>query len=223
MDIDILYEGAFAMARLTMKSGEQIITESGAMVAMSPTLTIEGKARGGLLKSLGRAVLTGESFFQSTITAEADGELLLASSTPGDIVILETGQGWTLQKGAFLASLPTVEVKTKGQGLKKGLFGGEGFFILQAEGEGPLVVASYGAIHKKELAAGEEYVVDNGHLVAWNCEYEIKKAASGWLNTIKSGEGFVARCKGPGTLYLQSRNLGPLARALTPFLPNSNS
>jgi len=49
------------------------------------------------------------------------------------------------------------------------------------------------------LAAGEKYIVDNGHLVAWNMDYIIERVASGGiLSNMAAGEGLV--CKFTGKL-----------------------
>ena len=69
-------------------------------------------------------------------------------------------------------------------------------------------MSSYGAIHAINLAQGEEYIVDNGHLVAWAdyMQYQITKASNGWINSIMSGECLVCRFKGPGIVLIQTRN-----------------
>jgi uncharacterized protein (AIM24 family) len=48
------------------------------------------------------------------------------------------------------------------------------------------------------LQEGEKYIIDNGHLVAWNCEYIIERVASGGIiSNMSAGEGLV--CKFTGT------------------------
>jgi uncharacterized protein (AIM24 family) len=49
--------------------------------------------------------------------------------------------------------------------------------------------------------------VDNGHLVAWNCDYRIEKAGGGSMSSLKTGEGLVCRFTGPGSVYVQTRNM----------------
>jgi uncharacterized protein (AIM24 family) len=49
--------------------------------------------------------------------------------------------------------------------------------------------------------------VDNGHLVAWSCDYKIEKAGGGGMTSLKTGEGLVCRFTGPGTVYVQTRNM----------------
>lgn len=48
--------------------------------------------------------------------------------------------------------------------------------------------------------------MDNGHLVAWNCDYKIEKAGGGAMTSMKTGEGLVCRFMGPGTVFVQTRN-----------------
>lgn len=58
-----------------------------------------------------------------------------------------------------------------------------------------------------QLADGEKYNVDNGHLVAWSCKYVMERVASGGLiSGMTSGEGLVCKFTGPGSVYLQTRN-----------------
>jgi uncharacterized protein (AIM24 family) len=93
------------------------------------------------------------------------------------------------------------------------------------QGEGLLLVSSFGAIHRKTLAPGERYVVDTGHLVAWEgtTQYTLRKAASGFFRSMVSGEGIVAEFSGPGELLIQTRNLAALAGLLKPFFPSQSS
>lgn len=59
---------------------------------------------------------------------------------------------------------------------------------------------------------GEDYIIDNGHLVAWNCDYKMWRAASGGIiSGFSSGEGLACKFRGPGTVYLQTRNVNAFA------------
>jgi uncharacterized protein (AIM24 family) len=47
------------------------------------------------------------------------------------------------------------------------------------------------------MAPNEQYIVDNEHLVAWNCKYSIERVASGGLiSGMASAEGLVCRFTG---------------------------
>lgn len=226
MQYRVLYRPSFALAHVELAAGESIRTESGAMVGMSANLQLEAKMQGGLLSALGRSLLAGESMFQSTYTAQGGpGEILLAPSTPGDImgVVLEN-QAYMIQSGSWLAGSTGLSIETKFAGATQ-FFSGEGAFMVRVAGSGLLLLSSYGAIHKISLAAGETYVVDTGHIVAFdaNVRYQLDKAARGLLNTFTSGEGLVCRYTGPGDIYIQTRNLRAFVDAISPMLPKPSS
>ena len=226
MKSEILYPGAFPMVRIELASGESVKAESGAMVACSPTVDVESKMEGGLLGALSRKMLSGEKFFFQTLRASrGPGEALLAPTVPGDIVILELDgvNEYLVQKDGFLAGAEGVKIETRTQSLSRGLLGGEGFFILRMSGTGSLILNSFGAVHKVELKPDQEYIVDNSHLVAWTAttSYNIEKASAGWIASFTSGEGFVCRFRGPGIVYIQSRNPSGFGNWIRQFIPVS--
>jgi uncharacterized protein (TIGR00266 family) len=167
----------------------------------------------------------GESFFLNTFTASTSGEsIALAPPLPGDVAVIEMhGETLMVQSGSYLASSEGIEVETKWSGAKT-FFGSEGLIMLRISGTGTLVVSSYGAIHHMELGAGEEYVVDTGHLVTFDdhLQFDLKKVA-GWKSTLFSGEGLVIELKGPGNLTLQSRSQDSFLSWLIPQLPTNTS
>jgi len=220
----VLYRGAFALLEVHLRSHQTVKAQSDAMVAMDPSVDVEGKLEGGLLGGLGR-MFSGESFFFQTLrAARGSGTALLAPAQPGDLlpILLDGSQPYLLQKDGFLAASEGVEISTTAQNLASGLFSGEGFFVLKASGRGMLFAESYGAIHGLEVPAGEQMIVDNGHLVAWpqGMHYTIEKASSGWISSFTSGEGLVCRFRGPGTVYIQSRNPNAFGAWLRPLLPS---
>lgn len=223
MQYEILYPGAFATLRAVLKKGESIKAESGAMVAMSETIEVDGKAEGGLFKGLGR-MLAGESFFLQTLRAEhGSGEVLLAHKMLGEIypLKLDGRVGYLIQKDGFFAASPSIDVSTKMQNLVKGLFSGEGFFIVKASGAATCSSVRMARIHPIDLADDQEVIVDNAHLVAWpeTMDYKIQKASSGWISSWKSGEGLVCRFRGPGRVLIQTRNPGGFGNWLRQFIP----
>jgi len=226
MKSEILYPGAFPMIRVELSAGETIKAESGAMVASSPTIDVESKMEGGFLGALSRKFLTGEKFFFQTLrAARGAGEVLLAPTVPGEIVVIELDglNEYLVQKDGFLAGAETVKIDSQMQSLSRGLLGGEGFFILKLSGKGTLILNSFGAIHRIELKPDQEYIVDNNHLVAWSAttSYHVERAAAGWVASFTSGEGFVCRFQGPGVVYIQSRNPGGFGHWIRQFIPIS--
>ena len=207
----ILYPEAFPVVECELERGERLKAESDAMIAMSATIDIEGKMEGGILGGLMRKVLSGESFFfQEMVASRGAGKVIFGHVLPGGIIDVELdgSYGLTVQKDGFLASTQGIEVSTKMQNLSRGLLSGEGFFVLNIKGKGTVFISSYGVIHPINLDDGQEFIIDNGHLVAWPdyMEYHIEKAASGWLSSLTSGEGLVCRFRGPGVVLIQTRN-----------------
>ncbi len=219
----MLYTGSNAMLKVNLASGESIKAESGAMVSMSSTIDVDGKLEGGLLGGLGR-MLSGEKFFFQTLKASRGaGEVLLAPSYIGDVKAIEISGStpYTVQKDGFFAGSNSLNISTKMQNLAKGLFSGEGFFVMEVTGNGLLFVSSFGAIHEINLQAGEEVIIDNQHLVAWpsNIQFNIEKASGGWISSFTSGEGLVCRFKGPGKVLIQTRNASSFGSWISRYIP----
>ena len=219
---EILHQPAFALAVVRLGAEQSILAEAGAMVSMSANVELQSQMKGGLVGALKRAV-GGESAFVSTFTARGGpGEVTLAPGSPGDIAGIEmSNQLFYVQSSSYLAGDAGLVVDTRWGGAKS-FFGGEGLFVLQVSGSGLLLVSSFGAIHRKRLAAGERYVVDTGHLVAWEgtTNYTLRKAAAGFFRSMVSGEGIVAEFTGPGEILIQTRNLAAFAGLMKPFFPS---
>ena len=222
---NIVYRPAYSLLQLLMDPGESIRAESGAMVSMTPNIQIETAARGGILGGLKRAVLGGESFFINTFTCQGgSGEMTLAPSLPGDLMHVPlTGGSMFVQSGSYICNGGDIEVDTSWAGAK-GFFSGEGLFLLKCTGTGDLFISSYGAIHTVELAQNQQYLVDTGHMVAFEetITYTVQRVGS-WKSTLLSGEGLVCNFSGPGRLYLQSRSMDAFLKFLIPKLPKSSS
>lgn len=221
----IEYQGAFALAVVNLQAEQAISAEAGAMVSMSSNVDLHSELKGGVFGALKRAV-GGESAFVSTFTAKGGpGEVTFAPGAPGDVAGIEMqNQTFMVQSSSYLAGDTSLQVDTKFGGAKS-FFGGEGLFVLQVSGVGLLLVSSFGAIHRKTLRPGELYVVDTGHLVAWegHMQYNLRKAAkSGFFRSFLSGEGMVAEFNGPGEILIQTRNLAAFAGLLKPFFPSQS-
>jgi uncharacterized protein (TIGR00266 family) len=221
MDVQVEHRPSYALAKVKLGPGEAVRAEGGAMVAMTGDVQLQTRAEGGILKSLARKVLAGESFFQNTYTAGPQGgDVLLAPAYPGDVHLLHLqGEALIVQDGSYLASAPSVSLDTSWQGAKS-FFAGESFVMLRVAGHGPLLMSSYGAIERRDLAAGERFAVDTGHVVAFREGMQYRTRAVGNLkSSLFSGEGIVSEFTGPGTLWLQTRSIQAFLAFLAPYLP----
>ncbi|MFH1157321.1 MAG: TIGR00266 family protein [Pseudomonadota bacterium] len=223
MKWEIIGGSAFPMLKFSLEKDESVKAQAGAMVAMNASMMLEGKVDGGIGRAIGR-MFSGESFFMQHVTAKGrPGWVLFASSIPGGIseVEIEPGKELTVQKNGFLAGTPGIEVSSKVQSLTRGFLSGEGFFVLKLSGAGTAFLHTYGSIHAIDIPDGEQVLVDNGHLIAWNSDmkYSITKGAASWVSSVTSGEGFACRFTGPGRVLVQTRNPSGLGSWIFPYLP----
>lgn len=204
---------------VSLRQGEKIFCESGAMVMMEAALQVKGQMRGGLGRALMRRLATDESLFQQEIHAVGgDGDCLLSPSLPGAIELLDVGPdaAYILSDGSFLAADDGVEVRARMNTLGGGLFGGTGgFVIMEATGRGKLAVSGFGSIFTLDIEPDRETVIDNNHAVAWSSDlhYEMGMPNSGsggffgtLVNSATSGEGLVIKFRGRGKVVVCSRN-----------------
>jgi uncharacterized protein (TIGR00266 family) len=174
----------------------------GAMIAMSPSITLKGQFKFSMKKIIAAADV-------GTTHLIGPGEILLAPPMLGDITSLRLNgnEMWSVGQDAYLASTQGIIKDYKRQSLGKAMFSGEGLFVYKMSGTGLLWLTSFGAIIRKDLVDGEKYVVDNGHLVAWNTKYIMERVASGGIMSgFAANEGLVCKFTGPGTVFMQTRN-----------------
>ncbi len=217
--------GNFPVVICHLDPNETVISEGGGMSWMSPNMQMETTG-GGLGKMFGR-MLTHESIFQNKYTAKGGvGEIAFAGSFPGNIVPVEImpGKETVVQKSAFLASTAGVDLSVYFQ--KKfgsGLFGGEGFVMQKLSGSGTAFIEIDGATIEYNLQAGQQIVVDTGHVVMMDatCHMDVQ-TVKGVKNILFGGEGlFNTVVSGPGKVILQTMPTIKLAQALLPYLPTA--
>ena len=210
---------------VTLNRGESIYTQRGGMAWQTEGIRMTTNAHGGVMKSLGR-MFAGESIFMSTYTAEKDeAKVAFATTVPGAVMpinLSELPQGFMIQKGAFLAAEPSVELSVKlTKRFSAGLFGGEGFILQQAKGNGMLFLEIDGDAIVRELGPGEVLKVDTGNVVGFeqSVSYEIE-TVKGLGNIFLGGEGlFLTKLVGPGKVIIQSQNFGDFAGRILGMMP----
>jgi uncharacterized protein (TIGR00266 family) len=222
VNVEVRHRPSFAVARVTLTPGEQLRAEAGAMMATSSGVQIES-TQGGVLKGLKRSVLGGESLFITTFTPPPSGGWVdVAHFLAGDIVVAEVTaeEPISVTKGCWLASGASVELDAKWGGFKN-LFGGEGGFLVHASGHGTIVLACYGALDTIQLGKDDSVTIDSGHVVAFGptARSQLRKVASGVMQTLKSGEGFVFDFSGPGWVMTQTRNPSALQAWIRQLMP----
>ena len=228
MDYKIIGQTVPAV-EFTLKKGESLYTQSGAMTWMTSGISSETNTKGGIMKGLGR-VFSGESLFLNTYTATEDNQKIAFGSTvPGGILALKLDSnqpGLIVQKGSFLCAEPTVELQIAfRKKLGAGLFGGEGFILQDISGTGNVFLEVDGDQIVKELKPGEVIKVDTGNVVAFEktVNYEIERV-KGVKNILFGGEGlFLTKLTGPGKIILQTQNFNDFASRIISLMPKSGN
>ena len=217
------------VVEMTLNAGESVYTQSGGMAYQTDGIEMNTNARGGVMKSLGR-VFSGESIFMANYTATKEGaKVAFASTVPGSVIPIDLSQnpgGYILQKGAFLCAEQNVDTSIAfTKKISAGLFGGEGFILQKATGNGKVFLEVDGDAIEKELAPGEVLKVDTGNVVAFepSVSYEIERI-KGLGNIFLGGEGlFLTRLVGPGRVILQSQNIKDFAGRIIPYIPTRSN
>lgn len=132
---------------LQLAMGCPLTVKPGAMIAMTPTITLKGTVKFSMKK-----LIAGGEMAHSTFTGP--GELLLAPSSLGDITNIRLGgdEQWSVGRDAFLACTQGIVKEYKRQGIGKAMFSGEGLFVYKISGVGLLWITSLGAIIRKDVS-----------------------------------------------------------------------
>ncbi len=208
---------------MELNEGEKVYGEAGAMIHISPNVEMEAKARGGLIKGLGRKLM-GETFFLTEFTPKnGAGKVAFAGNAPGTIKAIELspGKDFLAQKDAFLCAEDGVDMQMAFQKkLGSMFFGGEGFILEKLSGNGRAFIHACGDFVEMDLNPGQKIKVDTGSVVGWDgtVGYDISRV-KGIKTMFFGGEGlFLTTLTGPGKIIIQSMTLHNLATALRPYI-----
>ena len=224
MRYEFLAQPAASVAKLTLQAGESITCEVGAMIAMSPGMTVETTTHkkgggGGILKGIKR-MFAGENLFLNHFTShQPEQTLIIGPRLMGDVKHHRmTGGTLVVQGSSWMASASGIDIDATWQGFTKAIFSGEGMFWVKCSGTGDLLLSSFGAIYTIDVNG--EYVVDTGHIVAFEdtLEFSVGKASKSIIGSLLGGEGLVCKFKGQGKLYCQSHNPPSFGKVLGPQL-----
>jgi len=129
-----------------------------------------------------------------------------------------TPVGLVVQATSYLASEANVDINVGFQGFRS-FFSGESIFWLDIGGSGQVVLTSFGAIY--EISVDGEYIVDTGHIVAFekSLNFRIAKAGSSLIGAFLGKEGLVCRFQGKGRLFCQTHNANAFGKLVGSQLP----
>ena len=219
MRTEIKGSPSFAYIEVDLDPGESIIAESDAMASMSGNLDMGAELNGGFFSAIGKKFLGGESLFINRFTNRTSRvkHLTLVQKIPGDIREHQLiNQVICFQPGAFIAATSGIKLGVQWAGLAS-LVGREGLFKLLVSGMGKVWYGAYGGLLDKVVTG--QYIVDTGHLVAYQPHMRLKmQLAGGIFASFLGGEGLVTRVEGQGKITIQTRSMKGLRDWLNPKL-----
>jgi uncharacterized protein (TIGR00266 family) len=208
MQVSLRCQPAYSIAYLRLGIDERVYVERGAMTAMSSGIEVEASiGSSGVGRAIVRKVAGQETFFMGRYTARIHGAwIAVAPHLPGDIVAYDLSNGpIAAESGALLAHEEKVTVDVRWAGLRK-IALREGATMLRLHGDGVVLLGSYGAVERVDLAEGETVIIDSGHLVAFSAGMNVRLALLGGMATSAvTGEGLVGEFTGPGSVWIQTR------------------
>jgi uncharacterized protein (TIGR00266 family) len=216
------------LVTIQISPGEKIYAEAGSMVYMSANVNMEAKMRGGLLKGIGRKFAGETAFLTEFTSAGGTGMVSFGGNAPGTVkpIKITPGKEFLVQKDAFLVAEDAIDLSIAFQRrLGAAFFGGEGFILEKLSGQGTVWIHACGDFVEFDLKPNQMLKVDTGSVVGWDgtVAYDIQRV-KGIKTMFFGGEGiFLTTLRGPGKVILQSLNLGNLATALAPFMPQRSS
>ena len=193
---------------ITLEPGESIYAEPSAFCYSDGFITAK-TTTGGIMSAV-KKLITKEKLFQVlwVNNGSKPGRIAFASPYLSTIEEVQISPDYSLiaQRGAWLASDPSVKLDiTMNLGMS-GFLGGEGIIFQKFTGNGRVFITAGGDIKVIALERGESLNVDTGCIVGFaeSVKYEIK-LAGGIFTAIFGGEGLIlATLKGPGVVILQT-------------------
>ncbi|WP_458208393.1 TIGR00266 family protein [Haladaptatus sp. NG-SE-30] len=223
MEYEFTNRPAFAELAMALDEGERIRTEATSLVSYSDGVAVTPDDGGGLEESLEQSVRSKDTAFSTMVTADRPGTVTLAPPFPGDISHYELrDEKLYVQSCSFLAAEPSIEFGADFSDSET-FVDSDCDFLLELSGNGLAFLTSYGAISVVSLDPGEQYVVDTGHVVAFEdtIEFTIRRV-EGVRSPSDTGRGLFCEFEGPGTIWTQSRSPAAFLAWLVSNLPSED-
>jgi uncharacterized protein (TIGR00266 family) len=193
-----------------LDENETVYSVAGNMSWMTQNIKMETISR-GIAKIFSR-VLTGETLFVNQFRCtQGTGVVTFSSNAAGKIIpvdLITNGPDIIFQRGSFLCAENNVHLSVAlTKKLSAGLFGGKGLILNKLTGNGKAHLTADGEVVMYELTQGQEILVDQGSLVAYEStvDFDIQTIGGGLMSWIFGGEGlFWAVMRGPGKIWLQT-------------------
>ena len=193
------------LVTVNLGAGGIIRTQPGVMIYRDPTVVMQTKTHGGLMKGLGRAMLGGENL--SLVEYNGPGRIAMSGGAPGEIMPVKLqGNAVRAKSGAFIACDAGVEMEVTTEKIGTAIIGGTGLFQLRFQGNGVVFIQAKGDIVSGVLQPGQSIVADENSFLA--CDDSVQRnreRVQGFRNIMTGGEGlYLLKITGPGRYWLES-------------------
>jgi uncharacterized protein (TIGR00266 family) len=210
------YEGGsgFKTVKFILKQNEKIRADGGAMNYMSSAIKIKTEA-GSIFSGISR-MFSGESFFYNIFYNDTiiPSDVTFSGINPGNIgcFYIPVGKSFNMVSDSYICSTTNLDVNTNFRlgGLILGY--GLAFVNITANTSSGLIWgSSFGDVIEKIIEPGHSIKIDNGVLLGFEANIDIKTNSVGGLkSTLFSGEGLVSKITNTDTkpmrIFLESRS-----------------
>lgn len=206
---------------IALAPGECVFSETGCMMAMTPGMSMETRAPGGIGGMLKRA-FSGNSLMLNYFRCSHDSESVwFTTRMPGHIVPIPLRQYGRIlvQRHAFLSAEDSVEFGIEATLNIGRLFGGNGLILTYLDGDGTGFISIDGEIVQRDLDRGESLLIHPGHIAAFsaNMDYRVQRM-HGVSNALFGGDGlYLVRLTGPGRVWMHSVTIHNLVHVLEEY------
>lgn len=215
MNIEILHQESYPLAQITLAAQESFRAVGGTLVGMDTSVQLNIRPRESVLRSAGTAS-TPIDFYEYRAMIK-QGNVLLASPLPGDIVINELGVGnseMLIRPESFWGADTRIRMRVEWRAAQRHSLN-EGIRFVSLTGVGAFLLALYGATHEVELQAGASMLVSPGHLVGMTPSVTLtRRTISGKINLPHVVTTTMLEVDGPGKIIMQTHS----ARALSEWV-----
>jgi len=210
------YEGGsgFKTVKFTLKQNEEIRADGGAMNYMSSAIKIKTES-GSIFNGVSR-MFSGESFFYNIFynNTSIPRDVTFSGINPGNIgcFYIPANKSFNIVSNSYICSTTNLDVNTnfRSGGIILGY--GLAFVNITAKTSSGLIWgSSFGDVIEKIIQPGDSIKIDNGVLLGFEANIEIKTNSVGGLkSTLFSGEGLVSQITNKGIkpmrIFLESRS-----------------
>lgn len=197
------------MVRILMEDST-IKTEAGALYFYMGDIKCENNIGGtaGLVKKVFASTVTSESVIKPLY--KGSGEIWLEPSFKHYIMLSLDNESIIIDKGMFYCCSGDIEVKAYSQkNISSALLGGEGFFQLEVNGTGIVVLEAMtpqDEIIRYDIEPGEVLKVDGNFAIVRtkNVDFTVTKSNKSLIGSAMNGEGFLNTftCSKRGQVWL---------------------